>query len=101
MRSGKVANDRDRSACRVADTFRAEATRRDFSVNYQRRHRKIGGMISIAAGSGAFALIVIEDQQLEFGTRGQPLENFEASGSGGAVDENCLGHSAVSASSGR
>src|SRR3546814_4653504 len=43
-RSGKAASDCARIACRVADALRAEATRRDFSVDHKRRHREVGGV---------------------------------------------------------
>src|SRR3546814_13121068 len=43
-RSGKAASDCARIACRVADALRAEATRRDFSVDHKLRHREVGGV---------------------------------------------------------
>ena len=57
-------------------------------------------MIGLAPRLGALALRVIKDQQVEFGPRRKPVDDFEPGGAGRAVDEDCCGHAPDSAASG-
>ena len=58
----------------------------------QAQHCEIGGAEGIAPGAGVLALLLVEQDQFEFGARGEPFDDLEPGGAGGAVDEDLAAH---------